>query len=299
MEDADQRVRKLDSKVPAFVLFETYGITRNKFLSQEVLEEEPKVKEFESAKQSSSNAPETKQQEDKTPSVKQKREEPSNASKSNSKSASSKRQGNIQALFTNPAKRKPKDPVEKVVVADVQEPMEQDEDVEMVDEPISKKKSSLDSKKRREELEKMFDYDDDDPKVMTEEDSLKNETLEQTTADSLTSVEESPNDDKKVEAKEQAQLDSEEATMNAPSTNTGRRRGKRKVVRSRKVQTDDGYIKTVNEEVWESFSEDEPETSNVDTKTLKQQLQNLPKVPTKPKKKGAGQASLMSFFGKN
>ncbi|KAF2750522.1 hypothetical protein M011DRAFT_438749 [Sporormia fimetaria CBS 119925] len=81
----------------------------------------------------------------------------------------------------------------------------------------------------------------------------------------------------------------------APPTTTtaapGRRRGKRRVTRTKKVQDEDGYLVTKEEQVWESFSEDEPEPKKP---------KPAPKPPTQSKGKGGkkGQGNIASFFGK-
>ncbi|KAJ5098091.1 Six-hairpin glycosidase [Penicillium argentinense] len=69
----------------------------------------------------------------------------------------------------------------------------------------------------------------------------------------------------------------------------GRRRGKRQVMKKRTVKDEEGYLVTREEPTWESFSEDEP--APVKKKT----------AGNVPKGKGAkpGQGNIMSFFGKN
>lgn len=67
----------------------------------------------------------------------------------------------------------------------------------------------------------------------------------------------------------------------------GRRRGKRQVMKKKTVKDDEGYLVTVEEPAWESFSEDEAPPPK------KKPAVSAPKG--KPK---AGQGSIMSFFGK-
>ncbi|KAH5407493.1 hypothetical protein HBI47_171510 [Parastagonospora nodorum] len=73
----------------------------------------------------------------------------------------------------------------------------------------------------------------------------------------------------------------------------GRRRGKRRVMKKKKVKDEDGYLVTKDEAVWESFSEDEPEPKKLKTATTK------PSSSTKGKPAGKkGQGSIASFFKK-
>ncbi|PKY05591.1 hypothetical protein P168DRAFT_325934 [Aspergillus campestris IBT 28561] len=70
----------------------------------------------------------------------------------------------------------------------------------------------------------------------------------------------------------------------------GRRRGKRQVMKKKTVKDDEGYLVTVEEPSWESFSEDEPEPPK-----------KKPAVSAPRGKAGGakpGQGSIMSFFGK-
>ncbi|KAL1591380.1 hypothetical protein SLS60_011993 [Paraconiothyrium brasiliense] len=71
----------------------------------------------------------------------------------------------------------------------------------------------------------------------------------------------------------------------------GRRRGRRRVMKKKKVKDEDGYLVTKEEAVWESFSEDEPEPKKA---------KSTPKPTTTKGKKtgGKSQGSIASFFKK-
>ncbi|EUC42308.1 hypothetical protein COCMIDRAFT_103875 [Bipolaris oryzae ATCC 44560] len=75
----------------------------------------------------------------------------------------------------------------------------------------------------------------------------------------------------------------------------GRRRGRRRVMKKKKVKDEDGYLVTKEEAVWESFSEDEP---------VPKKAKPAPSKPAsstgKGKNAGAkkGQGSIASFFKK-
>ncbi|PYI33987.1 hypothetical protein BP00DRAFT_365821 [Aspergillus indologenus CBS 114.80] len=70
----------------------------------------------------------------------------------------------------------------------------------------------------------------------------------------------------------------------------GRRRGRRQVMKKKTVKDEEGYLVTVEEPSWESFSEDEPAPP-----PKKKPAVSAPKGKAGPK---AGQGSIMSFFAK-
>ncbi|PYH41569.1 uncharacterized protein BP01DRAFT_360219 [Aspergillus saccharolyticus JOP 1030-1] len=70
----------------------------------------------------------------------------------------------------------------------------------------------------------------------------------------------------------------------------GRRRGRRQVMKKKTVKDEEGYLVTVEEPSWESFSEDEPAPP-----PKKKPAVSAPRAKAGPK---AGQGSIMSFFAK-
>ncbi|KAI3401384.1 hypothetical protein diail_11468 [Diaporthe ilicicola] len=77
------------------------------------------------------------------------------------------------------------------------------------------------------------------------------------------------------------------------SASNGRRRGKKRVMKKKTVMDDQGYLVTVQEPGWESFSEDEPAPPAAKKKA------ETSSQPAKPKKPAAkGQGNIMSFFSK-
>ncbi|CAG5161186.1 uncharacterized protein ALTATR162_LOCUS5977 [Alternaria atra] len=73
----------------------------------------------------------------------------------------------------------------------------------------------------------------------------------------------------------------------------GRRRGRRRVMKKKKVKDEDGYLVTKEEAVWESFSEDEPAPKKAKPAPAK------PSSSAKGKNAGKkGQGSIASFFKK-
>ncbi|KAI1373274.1 DNA polymerase subunit Cdc27 [Hypoxylon crocopeplum] len=87
----------------------------------------------------------------------------------------------------------------------------------------------------------------------------------------------------------------EEPAEIVSSAGDGRRRGRRRVTRKKQVMDDKGYLVTIQEQGWESFSEDEAPPP-----PAKARPQAVKSEPTaKPKKAAAkGQGNIMSFFSK-
>ncbi|KAI4672093.1 uncharacterized protein J4E78_000593 [Alternaria triticimaculans] len=81
-----------------------------------------------------------------------------------------------------------------------------------------------------------------------------------------------------------------EATV---TVENGRRRGRRRVMKKKKVKDEDGYLVTKEEAVWESFSEEEPAPKKAKPAPAK------PTSSAKAKNAGKkGQGSIASFFKK-
>ncbi|KAF1966083.1 hypothetical protein BU23DRAFT_560540 [Bimuria novae-zelandiae CBS 107.79] len=178
-------------------------------------------------------------------------------------------------LFKSFAKTKPK-------AKEAEKPKEEDEPMQGMsedegdddDEPAVKfdEEKAAAAKKAREDREKqlreMMEADVDMPDAPTEE--------------------EKDSQDAPIDKEAPSKPAESEATVTVQG---GRRRGRRRVMKKKKVKDEDGYLVTKEEAVWESFSEDEPEPKK-------------PKPAPKPaaakgKKAGAkGQGNIASFFKK-
>jgi len=121
------------------------------------------------------------------------------------------------------------------------------------------------------------------------EDSRKRKARQQELEAMMDLEDEEPPAKKKTPSPKQSPTPEPPPSTQPPSTtNGGRRRRKRKV--SKKTTTkEDGYLVTKLEQVWESFSEDEPEPPPK-AKAI---------VKVKAKKNAVGQGNIMSFFQKN
>ncbi|KAM0401554.1 hypothetical protein ACHAQC_002245 [Fusarium culmorum] len=145
-----------------------------------------------------------------------------------------------------------------------------------------------DIKKRRQEredvLRKMMEDDDEDEKEESDKESEQaDEEMEE-----APEPEPEPEPAVKNETKEPAELVS--------STGNGRRRGRRRVMKKKRILDDQGYMVTIQEPGWESFSEDEappPATKAAPTPTPSSSTGSKAKKPA-----AKGQGNIMSFFSK-
>ncbi|KAI4867991.1 DNA polymerase subunit Cdc27 [Hypoxylon rubiginosum] len=237
------------------------------------------------------------EQEDKPAAVK---EEPKVSARSNAKGLASsapvkkpaatatlKRQGSsggIGQMFAKAAAR-PKKPVAKVTDSVASSAAEKDEKMAMSDDgeddtepmPETKQESSSSRRSRLDrqaELRRMMDESDEEESEKPE--SPAEEPME----------EEAPPPEPEPKAEEPAEVVS--------STGDGRRRGRRRVTRKKQVMDDKGYLVTIQEQGWESFSEEEaPPPSKPKSQPVKSEPAAKPK-----KAAGKGQGNIMSFFSK-
>ncbi|KAL1869916.1 CDC27 protein [Diaporthe australafricana] len=164
----------------------------------------------------------------------------------------------------------------KAIAADdspMQELSDDGED-DTVAEPSKEDDTAINTRKaRQEELKRMMEEDSEDEEPDNEDTPM--EEPEEFTAPE-------PEQDEKPEPAEVVS-----------SASNGRRRGKRRVMKKKTVMDDQGYLVTVQESGWESFSEDEPAPPAAKKKT------EASSQPAKPKKPAAkGQGNIMSFFSK-
>ncbi|KAF4976427.1 hypothetical protein FZEAL_6907 [Fusarium zealandicum] len=136
-------------------------------------------------------------------------------------------------------------------------------------------------KDREDVLRKMMEEDEDDEE---KEDSDKDDEP----ADE--EMEEAPEPEPEPEPKK----DKEPAEV-VSSSGDGRRRGKRRVMKKKRILDDQGYMVTIQEPGWESFSEDEappPAKKPAPTPTPSSSGSKAKKAGPK------GQGNIMSFFSK-
>ncbi|PWY87062.1 hypothetical protein BO94DRAFT_516760 [Aspergillus sclerotioniger CBS 115572] len=213
-----------------------------------------------------------------------KREETPVSTKPTEKTAPPKQKGSIFSSF---AKAKPKQKKEEsatpapsaaesvepsgaedVVLGDASDEDEEPEEL-FPDSGKSAPAGTRESRKEREEKLR---------KMMEEEDEDEDEEM----PDAAPSPEESnPIDEPPPK---QAEL-KEEVTVGG-----GRRRGKRQILKKKTVKDEEGYLVTIEEPSWESFSEDEPAPP-----PKKKPVASAPKAKSAAK---PGQGNIMSFFSK-
>ncbi|PHH83567.1 hypothetical protein CDD82_7128 [Ophiocordyceps australis] len=138
-------------------------------------------------------------------------------------------------------------------------------------------------KEREEELRRMM-----------EEDQAEEESQDDS-EDPDEEMEAAPESEAKAEPEfaESKPATDAESTEVVASCSNGRRRGRRRIMRKKRIQDDKGYLVTIQEPGWESFSEDEIQP--MPKKTLP-----TPSVTADSKTKKApvkgGQGNIMSFF---
>ncbi|KAG5928890.1 hypothetical protein E4U42_007757 [Claviceps africana] len=151
---------------------------------------------------------------------------------------------------------------------------------------------------REEALRRMMEEEEDADKSDADEASADDEKMEDT-AD--------PEPEPEVEAKTEAEAEAEaqpDSVMSGcdgpsetiSSVKDGRRRGKRRVVKKKRILDEQGYMVTIQEPGWESFSEDDTTQPPVKKPTSA----SVPNSSAKSKKSSskAVQGSIMSFFNK-
>jgi DNA polymerase delta subunit 3 len=135
-------------------------------------------------------------------------------------------------------------------------------------------------KEREEQLRKMMDDDDDDEPMQDAPDSPIEEEVDESKAIDLA---------RKIDPPQKVK----DENLDQSTTQNGRRRGRRRVMKKRTFTDEEGYLVTKEEAEWESFSEDEPEI-----KKPKPSSQTFGGAGSKKKVQPKGQGNIMSFFGK-
>ncbi|KAL1969753.1 hypothetical protein VTN77DRAFT_8306 [Rasamsonia byssochlamydoides] len=188
-------------------------------------------------------------------------------------------------LFTSFAKAKPKKKTEEPTVStasgaesaepsaaedvmfDDDDPSEEGREDLFLDTGERRSNKTRESRKEREEkLKKMMEEDDED---MPDAPATKDEPA--------------PEESKPAESEKKSEP-KEEITVQG-----GRRRGRRQVMKKKTIKDEEGYLVTIEEPVWESFSEDEPAPPK-----------KKPAISASASSKGkkTGQGNIMSFFAK-
>ncbi|KAG6018295.1 hypothetical protein E4U43_005712 [Claviceps pusilla] len=158
-------------------------------------------------------------------------------------------------------------------------------------------RSSAKTRTQREEvLRRMMEEEEE-----KEDDADKSDPEEGSTDDQQ--IEETMGSEPEPEAEAEAEAPTDLAMSGGDgpsemvsSVNNGRRRGKRRVVQKKRILDEQGYMVTIQEPGWESFSEDETPQPPVKKPTPA----SAPSSSAKSKKSSgkAVQGSIMSFFNK-
>ncbi|KAI1452739.1 DNA polymerase subunit Cdc27 [Annulohypoxylon moriforme] len=210
---------------------------------------------------------------------------PAPATTKKSATASLKRQGSsggIGQMFAKAAARPKKPAAKPVTETEDDQKMALSDDGEDDTEPTPGAEDESSSARqsrinRQAELRRMMEESDEEEPEKPE--SPADEPME----------EEPPEPEPETEPK------AEEPAEIVSSTGDGRRRGRRRVTKKKQVMDDKGYLVTIQEQGWESFSEEEkaPPTA----KPKPQAIKSEPATKSK-KAAGKGQGNIMSFFSK-
>ncbi|KAG9826394.1 hypothetical protein KCU98_g11557, partial [Aureobasidium melanogenum] len=149
-----------------------------------------------------------------------------------------------------------------------------DGDAAMLDEGAITETRGKSKKEREDELRRMMDMEDE---PMTDA----------PTKAVVTEVPEGAEDEPDSRPDAQTKAEPEETV----TVSDGRRRGRRRVMKKKTAQDEEGYLVTREEAAWESFSEEEPAPKKAKVSV----------APTTAKTKKAapkGQGNIMSFFSK-
>ncbi|RFU73982.1 dna polymerase delta subunit 3 [Trichoderma arundinaceum] len=149
-------------------------------------------------------------------------------------------------------------------------------------------------KEREEQLMRMMEDPEDEVKEETKkEDEQSDEEMEEA-SEPEPEPEPEPESEQPKEEKEPAEVVS--------NSSDGRRRGKRRIMKKKRILDDQGYMVTIQEAAWESFSEDEAPPP---PPTAKPTPASTPAASSTQKSKKAAatgksgsQGSIMSFFAK-
>ncbi|UNI20399.1 CDC27 protein [Purpureocillium takamizusanense] len=225
---------------------------------------------------------------------------PTPSSSSSKKSVSTSKRGGpggIMQSFAKAASRPPSKP-KTAPEKDDDSAMALSDDGEADDaDIIASKETSTDAaavrrtrKEREEELKRMMEEDEEE-----DEDEEKDGSNEQSDEEMQDAVD--PDTQTVAEPPAQDKPEDKEPAEVVSSTGDGRRRGKRRIMKKKRILDDQGYMVTIQEPGWESFSEDEvaqpPAKKAAPTPTPSS---SNPKAK-KPTGK-SGQGNIMSFFSK-
>ncbi|KAH7163609.1 DNA polymerase subunit Cdc27 [Dactylonectria estremocensis] len=236
--------------------------------------------------------------------VKQEKVEPSSKDETPTSSAGKKppalkkgNSGGIMQSFARAAALPPRPKPAPKKEEDTAMALSDDGEADDTDLPAKKTVSDPDAvraarKQREEALRRMMDdeEDEEDAEASEKDDEPADEEMEE-----APEPEPEPEPEAKKEEKEPAEVVS--------SAGDGRRRGKRRVMKKKRILDEQGYMVTIQEPGWESFSEDEappPAKKQAVTVTQTQSQSSTPSSSAGKGKKpaGKGQGNIMSFFAK-
>ncbi|KAL7927342.1 DNA polymerase subunit Cdc27 [Trichoderma austrokoningii] len=281
---ANPKARKKDRKGRPPVSVPVSVPSVPKAVKQETQSATPKPSQAEKVKQEPKEAPTA----DSTPSSSAGKKPPASLKRGSS--------GGIMQSFARAAAKPPK-PKPEPKPKDEDTSMALSDDGEADEEDLLGSKSiDLEAlkrtrKEREEQLLRMMEDPEDEADAKEEakkEDEQSDEEMEEASE---------PDPEPEPEP-EQPKEDKEPAEVVSNSSN-GRRRGKRRVMKKKRILDDQGYMVTIQEAAWESFSEDEaPPPASKPTPTATPTSSSQKSKKAAPAAKSGSQGNIMSFFAK-
>ncbi|EHK46261.1 uncharacterized protein TrAtP1_005830 [Trichoderma atroviride] len=281
---ANPKARKKDRKGRTPVSVPVSVPSAPKAAKQEAQSATPKPSQAEKVKQETREAPSA----DSTPSSSAGKKPPASLKRGSS--------GGIMQSFARAAAKPPKPkPETKPKDEDTSMALSDDGEADEEDLPGSKSIDMEALKRTRKEREEQLLRMMEDP----EDEAEGKEEAKKGDEQSDEEMEEASEPEPEAEPEpEQPKEDKEPAEVISNSSN-GRRRGKRRVMKKKRILDDQGYMVTIQEAAWESFSEDEappPATKPTPTATPASSTQKSKKAA--PAAKSGSQGNIMSFFSK-
>ncbi|KAM0516110.1 hypothetical protein ACHAPE_005733 [Trichoderma viride] len=281
---ANPKARKKDRKGRPPVSVPVSVPSAPKATKQEPQSATPKPSQAEKVKQETKEAPSA----DSTPTSSAGKKPPASLKRGSS--------GGIMQSFARAAAKPPKPkPEAKPKDEDTSMALSDDGEADEEDLPGSKSIDLEALKRTRKEREEQLLRMMEDP----EDEAAKKEEPKKEDEQSDEEMEEASEPEPEPEPEpEQPKEDKEPAEVISNSSN-GRRRGKRRVMKKKRILDDQGYMVTIQEAAWESFSEDEappPPTKPTPTATPASSTQKSKKAA--PAAKSGSQGTIMSFFSK-
>ncbi|KAF4125370.1 DNA polymerase delta subunit 3 [Geosmithia morbida] len=213
------------------------------------------------------------------------------------KGPASKR-GGIMQSFAKAASKPPKPKAEVKKEEDTAMALSDDGEADDDDIISTKEKTKTDDRNDNSTGRKSRKQREEELRRMMEEEEAEEEEEEMEEVDPADQeMDEAP--EPEPEPEPETKDESVDEPQEVVKTENGRRRGKRRIMKKKRILDEQGYMVTIQEPGWESFSEDEappPAKKAASTPTTSSSTSAASKTKKAPAK--GGQGNIMSFFSK-